>query len=92
MKHFAQLTKIEYALKDGTKTVFVETSRSVELIDETTYRNIVDSSPFFRRLGGSEVHQKEYTCRGYITTKITSKDPSRTQKVERLFNFNVEGA
>lgn len=89
MKYFAQLTKIEYVLKEGTKTVFVETSRSVKLIDETTYKDIVDSSPFFRRLGGSEVHQKEFTGRGYVTTKITSKNPSRNLKVVRIFDFNV---
>jgi len=85
---FAKMTKTSYELKEGTKTVYVETEKQYSFIDETEYNNIVDSSPFFRRLGGSETATKNYTCRGYKVVQLVSKSPDRQRKIVRTFDFS----
>ena len=82
-----KLTKKEYQIKEGTKSVWVEVDSRVSQINETEYNNIIDSCPFFRRLGGSETLQREYTCAGYKVTRLISKSPDRTVKVIRTFKF-----
>lgn len=82
------LTTQKFSIKPGTKTVYILDSEKTEEIDETHYNNVVDSSPFFRRLGGSEYHEKSYTCAGYVTTRLISKSPDRENKTIRLFNFS----
>jgi hypothetical protein len=89
MKAYAQMTTVKSELKEGTKTVFVEVSREVTQITEEQYNNIVDSSPFFRRLGGSEHHTRGYTCKGYKSVRINSKSPSRDKMTVRHFDFEV---
>ena len=83
-----ELTHTSFTLKPGTKTVFVPEETRVEEISEEQYRNIVDSAPFFRRLGGSETLSRGYTPRGYRVVEITSKNPDRTTKVVRKFKFS----
>ena len=87
MTKFCSMTKTKFVLKDGTKTVFIPTSEITKNIDETYYNNIVESSPFFRRLGGSEYHEKNYTSKGYMVTKIISRSPDRELKSIYSFNF-----
>ncbi len=82
-----KLTKKEYQIKEGTKSVWVEVDSRVSQINETEYNNIIDSRPFFRRLGGSETLQRGYTCAGYKVTRLISKSPDRTVKVIRTFKF-----
>lgn len=57
------------------------------LIDRRFYDNMTnkDTLKFFRRLGGSETAQRTYTCNGYLITRLLSKSPDRSIKVERLF-------
>ena len=86
-KPYAKMTTLKQVLKAGTKTVFETIETEEKVITEQEYRNIVESSPFFRRLGGSEHHTKCYTCRGYLTYKLTSKSPDRQQKTVRTFDF-----
>lgn len=92
MKNYIAIVSIRhYNLKPGTKTVWTEnTERSHdEYITEEGYRNIVDASPFFRRLGGSETLHRTYTRAGYRVYEIISKSPDRTQKTVRTFNFDI---
>jgi len=89
MTNFCKLTRIEYARKTNTKTVYVETKRSTEIIDREKYDRIVDASPFFRRLGGSERAMKEYTQHGYITVQIVSTSPDRSIRIRRIFDFDL---
>jgi len=80
-------TKKEYNLKEGTKTAWKETETEERIIPEEWYTNSVDAAPFFRRLGGSETLQREYTCRGYKVVRIISKSPDRQIKVIREYSF-----
>jgi len=82
------LTQTHQVLKDGTKTVYIDSQVEPEKeITEEHYNNYVDSAPFFRRLGGSETLTRGYTCQGYKVVKMVSKSPDRTEKVIRTFNF-----
>ena len=88
---FCGLVVKRYELKEGTKNAWKETETEQERsITEQEYNNIVDASPFFRRLGGSEYQEKGYTSKGYNTVKIISKSPNRTQKTIRWFIFDNE--
>lgn len=83
------LTK-EYELKEGTKTVYVLIQERSEQISEQQYFNITgsDTQKYFRRLGGSETAERNYTDAGYRVTKLTSKSPGGFYKVVRTFEFN----
>ena len=83
-----QITLIteKYELKEGRKTVFELKETETKIVDLKTHKMIVDASPFFRRLGGSEVLERSYTCAGYGVTKITSKSPNRDFKTVRKFS------
>ncbi len=82
------LNEIRSELKAGTKTVYTETENTTKDITEDQYNNYLSSLPFFRRLGGSETMQKNYTSQGYRMTKLTSKSPNKAIKVVRIFSFN----
>jgi hypothetical protein len=88
MKPYAKMTTTKQVLKQGTKTVFITVSTEESIISEKEYNNIIDSSPFFRRLDGSEHHTKCYTSRGYKTYQLSSKSPDRQQKTIRTFDFD----
>ena len=88
-KNFAELTRIEYVLKEGTETVYIETEREVYQIPEHHYNNIVDGMRFFRRLGGTETATRSYTSRGFKVVKLVSKSPDRQTKIVRTFNFDI---
>ncbi len=82
------LTETRQVLKDGTKTVFINSEVKAEKeITEEHYNNYIESAPFFRRLGGTETLTKNYTSAGYKVVKMVSKNPDRTEKVIREFNF-----
>lgn len=88
-KVFAQMTVIKQVKKDGTKNVWIEDTREVKDVDHQTYKNIVDSAPFFRRLGGSETCQRGYTSRGYNVIRIVSTSPDKQNRTIRMFNFDL---
>ena len=81
------MVKTTYNIKEGTKSVFVEVKKEVTKISEEQYTNIIESAPFFRRLGGSETITKSYTSKGYVPVRLTSKNPDRDVKVVREFDF-----
>lgn len=89
MENYCKVTTINYALKNGTKTSYIETDRKESIFNELQYRNCVEASPFFRRLGGSETQQRTHTSKGYNVFRIISKSPDRTMKTVREFNFDI---
>ena len=88
-KNFAELTRIEYSLKKGTKTVYIETDRETYQIPEHHYNHIINSMGFYRRLGGTETATRCYTSRGFKVVKLISKSPDRGTKIVRTFNFDI---
>ena len=90
MKTIGTLTKENYELKEGTKTVWQLVNTEVEDLTDEKYNNITskDTLQWFRRLGGSETATRCYTSRGYRVFKLTSKSPCRTLKTVRKFDFN----
>lgn len=86
-KPYAQETITHYELKAGTKNAWRETGTETQDIPEQHYRNSVEAAPFFRRLGGSEYLERNYTRQGYLVTRIISKSPDRTQKTIRVYKI-----
>ena len=84
---FATVKTTRYTLKEGTKTAWTETESDTQDFTEQQYKNCVDASPFFRRLGGSETVTKGFTRQGFLVIRIVSKSPDRTMKTVREFDF-----
>lgn len=76
-----------YELKPNTKTVYELINEETETINEQHLKNYENSVKEFRRMGGSETIERSYTCRGYLMTKLTSKNTDRSVKIVREFNF-----
>ena len=89
MNVIGKITQKEYQLKDGTKTVWEEVNHFLKEITEREYENLTckDTLKFFRSLGGSEHLTRCYTTRGYRVVKLVSKNPTRTIKTVREFEF-----
>jgi hypothetical protein len=81
------MTRTTYELKEGTKGAYKETKTETREVDRQFHKNFTEAAPFFRRLGGSETLEREYTCRGYNVTKVTSKSPDRQKKIITTFKF-----
>ena len=77
-------THLELNGKLYTQTEAIE----VKEIDNDIYKKIVESSPFFRRLGGTERHTKNYTSQGYKVVKIVSTSPDKKNRTIREFSFD----
>jgi len=62
-----------------------------EQITPEQYANINDkeTQQWFRRIGGSETAQRDYTNAGYLITRLTSCCPSRQTKRVRTFKFEI---
>ena len=77
--------------KAGTKTVFITTEKTVEVITDKTYNRHTceDTLKCFRRMGGSEYVSREYTCRGYNIVKSISTSPCKEKRTIRTFDFEV---
>lgn len=82
------MTKTKYVIKAGTKTVYQQIEQTTEQITEQQYNSTIEAAPFFRRLGGSEYLERDYTCAGYRVTRIISKSPDRQTKIIREFAFD----
>jgi hypothetical protein len=85
---FCKLITKNYIKNPNTKTTYILVSTQNEIIEKKHYDNIVNASKFFRSIGGTETHQKEYTSKGYITTKLTSISPNKINKTIREFIFD----
>jgi hypothetical protein len=66
---------------------FVEVSEKMKFIDEIELSMLIESCKFFRKLGGTETVNRNYTCRGYMPVKLTSKSPDKATKVVREFIY-----
>jgi hypothetical protein len=76
----------ERFVKVGSKWKSVE----VEENDVTMemYTNCVNAKGFFKALGGYERHEKSYTSKGYIVTRIVSISPDRKNKSVFKYDFD----
>jgi hypothetical protein len=83
------LTEKRYVKNPNTKTTYIlettETTNVTEKQHSLTTNN--DTCKWFRRLGGSETKQMEYTCAGYKCTKLTSVSPDKQNKIVREYSF-----
>lgn len=70
--------------KVGTK--WVEENKEIENINEEFYTRCVNDKTM-KNMGGYERHDKGYTCKGNVVTKITSISPNKTMKTVRHFEF-----
>ena len=84
------MKRTELAKNPNTKTTYILVGEKTENITTEQYSRIVgeDTLKWFRRTGGSETTIKGYTCRGYLTTRLTSTSPSKETKIIRTFKFN----
>lgn len=81
-----------YKKEEKKKTVYKLVSEETETIDIRKYNNITsdDTIRYFRRLGGTETIQKQYTCIGYVITKLASTSPDKQSKIVRNFKFKYK--
>ncbi len=83
------LTEKRYVKNPNTKTTYIlettETTNVTEKQHGLTTND--DTCKWFRRLGGSETKQMEYTCAGYKCTKLTSVSPDKQNKIVREYSF-----
>ena len=84
------MKKERFEKKANTKNSFFSVKTEEKEIDYSTYKKIVDANTlrWFRRLGGSETAQRSHTCRGYMVTRLISRNPDRDVKVIRTFTFS----
>lgn len=70
--------------------------KSIEVVEENIskecYLNIINSTKFFRSLGGFERLTKGYTYVGYIPTSLNSISPDKQEKIVRSFTFDRNGS
>ena len=85
------MNRITYTRKLGTKDAWIETENKTENFTREQYDNFINAAPFYRRFGGSETLQREYTCAGYLVTKNISKSPDRNIKKITTFTFKYTG-
>jgi hypothetical protein len=88
---YCKIVVKKYTKNPNTKTTYTETESEPERwINEQEYNRIIEASPFFKNLGGSEYHIRGYTSQGYKTVKLISKSPDRKAKTIRWFIFDNE--
>ena len=81
------MTHEQQEKKEGTKTVWETVKTETEIITEKQLKNIEESLTFFRRLGGSETMQKNYTVAGYKPYKLISTSPDKQNRSIRKFKY-----
>ena len=84
------MTEIKQVKKEGTKTVWIEESKTVNEITQYVYSNITDENTikWFRRLGGTETVNRGYTYSGYNIIELVSTSPDKQMRTIRKFNFD----
>jgi hypothetical protein len=84
---FTTVKTSRFVKKEGTKTAWKLIDTNTQELTLEQYRNCVNASPFFRRLGGSEHVVRNYTCAGYLVVRIQSTSPDKQQRTVREFSF-----
>ena len=84
------LTETRLTKNPNTKTTYTVDSTEVSEVTKKQHSLTTndDTCKFFRRLGGSETKQMNYTCLGYVCTKLISTSPDRQTKVVREYEFS----
>lgn len=84
------MTQTKYRKNPDTKTTYILEETEQREISVKQYENITNEKTlkWFRSLGGSESAQRGYTSRGYLITKLTSKNPDKEIKIVREFDFD----
>ena len=80
--------KTENYEKDGSKFKLVDSD--TKDITWEQYFNVIDATPFFKNLGGTERVSKSYTVVGYVPVEIVSISPDREKKTVRKFSFELK--
>ena len=85
-----KMTRTKLEKNPNTKTTYLEVESKVEMIDWLQYERITgkDTLQWFRRCGGSEHATRDYTCEGYLITRLISTSPDKQNKTIRTFEFN----
>ena len=85
------LTETRLTKNPNTKTTYIVDSKKIETVTEKQHDLTTNDNTCkgFRRLGGSETKQMNYTCLGYICTKLTSISPDKQTKVVREYNIDL---
>lgn len=74
----------------NTKTTYILEEEHTEKITYEQYMNFKNSIGWFRRTGGTEKTEYNYTSIGYSMTKLTSTSPDKQIKIIRKFKFDGE--
>lgn len=84
------LTKKKYLKNPDTKTTYVLESEETREITMQRHERItsIETQKYFRRFGGSESANYDYTSQGYKVTKLTSTSPNKEIKIVRTFKFD----
>ena len=82
-------TKTELKRNPNTKTTYTIVSKETETITEKQHHLCTcnDTVKWFKRLGGKETVQRNYTNRGYKVVKLISTSPDKETKIVREFSF-----
>ena len=85
------LTETRFTKNPNTKTTYIVESKEVNEVTQKQHDLTTndDTCKRFRRIGGSETKQMNYTCLGYICTKLTSTSPDRQTKVVREYSIDL---
>ena len=83
---FARMTVEKWDLKPNTKNSWTSKGLDEQEITQHQYDNIVDANKFFRSFGSERVY-RTHTRKGFLVTRIVSKDPTGTLKVTRTFEI-----
>ncbi len=88
-KPFCLLRKTSYTLRPGTADHDWQMEKAEDrMIDEETYQNIVDATPFLLRIGRTIYQECDNTPAGYVVTRIISRNPARNRRTVREFIFD----
>ena len=82
-------TRTEYT-RNSEHGKWKEVNKETEKINFEYYMNVIESIPFFKRLGSEKVY-KGYSIVGYIPLEIVSISPCKTEKIVRKFYFTEKG-
>lgn len=74
------MTENRYELGNRKNFPKKPTETKTEVITARNYACYITSIGFFK-----DRVEKEYTCAGYIPTRLTCKNPDNTLKIERIF-------
>ena len=91
MNTIITLTETRLSKNPNTKTTYIVDSKKIETVTEKQHRLTTcdETVKWFRRIGGSETKRMNYTCLGYVCTKLTSISPDRQTKVVREYNIDL---